>query len=57
MMVIPDIISQATISIPESRLLTIILEVLPGPSFTVQPRNNDSVLRSRSRPATSTGLI
>jgi hypothetical protein len=49
MMVIPDIISQATISIPESRLLTIILEALPGPSFTVQPRNNDSVPHSRSR--------
>jgi hypothetical protein len=57
MMVISIIISQGTISIPESRLLTIMLEALPGSSFTVQPRNDDSVLRSRSRRRTATGLI
>ena len=57
MMVIPIISSKATISIPESRPLTIILKVLPGPLFTVQPRNNDSVLRCRSPRPTSTVSI
>jgi hypothetical protein len=51
------ITSAATISMPESRTLTIILEVLPGPSFTVQLRNNGSALRYRSPHLTFTGLI
>src|ERR671925_657105 len=41
--------STATIPILESRPLTITLEGRPRPSFTVQPPNNDSGPRCRSR--------